>query len=163
MSLPDENRLAEALCRGKFTPDEDAQLRAYLATHPEDHADWEEELSLNYLLDQAPNAPVSSNFTARVMQAAAQARPCRGSALANLWRRWAGQHWIPRTATIAATVVLGLFAYHQHQVNVRQEVARTLAAMVTGNSLDVLQNFDEIERLAQVPHDVERDLIAALQ
>jgi anti-sigma factor RsiW len=163
MSLPDQNKLADAIRRGKFSVGEEAQVQAYLANHPEDRASWEEDLSLNQLLRQAPDAPISSNFTARVLQMArATQRQAGGTKRA--WRHWLLDGWIPKVATAAVIMGIGLLSYHQHQLTARREMARTLATMATaGNSLELLQNFDAIQRLTQVPPDVDRDLIAALQ
>jgi len=57
------------LRQGRWTAAEDAQLETYLASHPDERTFWDEELHLNQLLSQTPDAPVSSNFTARVLQA----------------------------------------------------------------------------------------------
>ena len=46
-----------------------AGRRAHLAAHPEAQADWEAEAGLNDALGRLPDVAVSSNFTARVLQA----------------------------------------------------------------------------------------------
>jgi anti-sigma factor RsiW len=164
MSLPDQNRPLEAVWRGRLTAEQEAQLRAHFTSHPEDRASWEDELSLNHLLRQAPDAPLASNFTAQVLQAVAQSQnPC-SAGLPEWLRRLALEHWLLKTATLAAALCLGAFGYHEHQLSVRKEAAQTLATMaLAGNSLELLQNFDAIQRLAVVPQDVDRKLIAALQ
>jgi hypothetical protein len=164
MRLRDENGLADAVRRGKLTTGKEAQLHIYLATHPEERASWDDELSLNHLLGQVPDAPISSNFTARVLELAAQDNLRSSSPQPRFWRWLVAGHWAPKLATMAAAVCLSLLGYHQHQLTTRKEVARTLATMaVTGNSLELLENFDAIQRLTQVPRNVDRDLIAALQ
>ena len=61
--------LRESSWRRKLTEAEQAELRAYLAAHPDARADWEMESALNAALTRLPDAPVPSNFTARVLQA----------------------------------------------------------------------------------------------
>jgi len=162
MSLPEDNKLAESVRRGRLTADEEAQLHVYLSAHPGERAAWEEELNLNQLLRHVPTAPVSSNFTRRVLDAAR--RESQAPAQVVGWQRWWLRGWAPKLATSTVDICLGLLTYHEHQLAGRKEVAQTLATMAgAGNSLELLQNFDAIERLNQVPRDVDRDLIAALQ
>ncbi len=66
---PTYNRLRELSWRRKLTGAEEAELRAWLAAHPDAQADWEAEAGLNAALGRLPDAPVPSNFTARVLQA----------------------------------------------------------------------------------------------
>ena len=60
--------LREASWRRKLTPEEEQQLRLWLAAHPEAEAEWEAETALNEKLAALPEVPVSSNFTARVLE-----------------------------------------------------------------------------------------------
>ena len=163
MSVPDQQSLAEALRLGRLSSEQEAQLQAYLAGHPQDQAAWEEEASLSQVLRQLPAAPVSSNFTARVLEAVR--REASGSARSRAGnRRWFSQ-WLPKAAVAAAAIGLGLFTYERHQAEQRQELARSLAEvsrLAESPPLDLLENFDAIQRLAQVPHSSDQDLIAAL-
>jgi anti-sigma factor RsiW len=164
MSLPDDNRLAEALRRGQLTPAEQAEADAFLARHPEVRAEWEEELNLSNLLHQVPDVPVSSNFTARVMDA------CRRSAASHaeigfLSGNWFSR-WFPRLAACTAAAGLAFLSYHQHQLAERRDLAKSLvevARLPGGASIELLQNFEAIQRLNHVPVEVDRELIAALQ
>src|SRR5258705_11906991 len=61
--------LREAAWRRALTPDEKAQLQSYLLLHTEAQQHWEQESALNQVLLNLPDVPVSSNFTARVLQA----------------------------------------------------------------------------------------------
>src|SRR5438105_4922672 len=126
MSLADQNKLADALRRGRLTVAEETELQAYLASHPELRAGWEEELSLNQLLRQVPDAPVSSNFTRRVVQAVHQEFEGRSRAERGLWSRLVLVHWAPKLAIGAAAISLGVFSYHEHQLATRRELARNL-------------------------------------
>src|SRR5690349_21732675 len=127
MSLPDPNKLLEKLQRGRLTADEEAEVQAYLAHHPEQQAIWEDELNLNLLLQQIPDVPLSSNFTGQVLQAVQNETRARSGKKAALWWSFLGSYRLPKLATLAAVVCLGLFSYHEHQQTVaRREVARNL-------------------------------------
>lgn len=164
MSLPEDNRLAEALKRGQFTPAEQAEADAFLARHPECRAEWEEELSLSSLLRQVPDVPVSSNFTARVMDACRQSERRTAKARGAFGHGWS--RWLPRFAAGTAALGLAVLSYHQHQLAERRELAQNLvevARLPGGTSIELLQNFEAIQKLNYVPADVDRELIAALQ
>src|ERR1051325_11026338 len=66
-------KLLETAWRRKLDAQEEAELRAWLQAHPEARADWETEAALTDHLSRLPQAPVPSNFTARVLQAAERA------------------------------------------------------------------------------------------
>src|SRR3954469_6162170 len=98
MNDPLENQLREAAWRRNLTPEEQASLRAWLAAHPDAARDWEQDHRLTAILAGLPPAPVSSNFTARVLQAidrdtaaSARRRPVPWS-----WR------WLVPKATLAS-------------------------------------------------------------
>ena len=99
---PLENPGNELTWRRKLNASEEARLRAWLRTYPEAQAQFESETALNEALDSLPNAPVASNFTARVLQAveleksrAEQALPSNRVSLFGLLR------WLPKTAVAA--------------------------------------------------------------
>src|SRR5437667_12737472 len=69
MNDPVHNHLRELSWRRRLTSSEEAELRAWLAAHPEAQAQWEAEAGLNDALGLLPDAPLGSNFTARVLQA----------------------------------------------------------------------------------------------
>src|SRR5688572_23966321 len=120
------NDLLEASWQRKLTAEEEAQLRGWLAAHPEKQPGWEEEGALNQQLDRLPDAPVASNFTAQVLgkldlelqREEREARATRGK----LTSWWKGL--VPR---FAAVLLLGLLAgtavvqYREHQ---RSEMAQ---------------------------------------
>ena len=69
MNESEYQALIEASWRRSLTDDEQARLDSWLRVHPEMHNEWEEESALNRMLEELPEAPVASNFTARVLQA----------------------------------------------------------------------------------------------
>ena len=88
---PIYNRLRELSWRRELTAAEEAELRAWLAAHPEAQADWEAEAGLNEALRQLPDAPVPSNFTARVLQAVEREAALRERRRGARWRVWHGR------------------------------------------------------------------------
>ena len=116
---PTESRLRELSWRRPLTPAEHAELRAWLATHPEAAARWQEDLALNLVLEQLPPATVPSNFTERVMQElerdAARTERTRPSG-----RPWWQKVLLPRLATVAVLLGAGLLVYQREQSGVHQ-------------------------------------------
>jgi anti-sigma factor RsiW len=157
--------LKEISWRRPLTPAELARLRQFLAAHPEKQGEWEEDTALDLLLYRLPSARVSSNFTARVMQAA-QSAPTRSA-----WRQWLASWppfpaiWLPRCALGAAMVCAGLLSFRGYQMEQRAQAARNLASVSRLAALppmDWLKNFDTIDRLNKVKV-ADDDLLAALQ
>jgi len=69
MPNSDSQELTERAWRRALSPDEKARLRQHLAAHPQARRQWECEVALTNALNRLPPAPVSSNFTALVLQA----------------------------------------------------------------------------------------------
>src|SRR5580658_5059972 len=137
--------LTEASWRRPLTAVERTRLRQLLEAHPEWQESWHEDAALNGLLRRLPSAAVSTNFTARVVQAARRvpARPA--------WRRWRESFpwlpagWVPRVALGAAMVCCGLLSFHQYQALRRAKEARAVASVSTLAglpSIDWMENFD---------------------
>jgi len=113
----------------------------------------DERQELRELLSRLTDAPVSSNFTARVMQAVEreelQAARTRG------WH-WNWHSLMPRAAATATVVVAAGFALYQHQIyNQRAELAKNVVLVANAQplpSVDALQNFDAIQRMSQPAH-----------
>ena len=157
----DYNTLREEAWRRKLTPAEEEALRRWLSAHPESQGDWELEGGLNQALERLPDAPVPSNFTARVLQAveldAAQATRRRPSF-------WSRVQWLPRLAFATVVLGAGLFAYHH--VQVRQNRDSMIAAVkIVGVSAvpspEALKDYDAIQAMGQTSADEE--LLTALE
>jgi len=166
-SMQDESyqNLKEASWRRPLTADERARLRECLAARPQWQASWEQEAALNGLLRRLPGASVSTNFTARVVQAAARlpARPAWRRRLDTFLRP--SPAWVPRVALAAAMLCCGLFSFHEYQTLRRAQVAREVASVsqLAGlPSMDWLVNFDTINRLNKVKV-ADDDLLTVLQ
>jgi anti-sigma factor RsiW len=156
------SRLRESSWRRKLTDAELAELRAQFAADPAARADWEMESALQSALDRLPDAPVPSNFTARVLQAVEReaARP-RGWA----WN-WNWHALLPRLALATAVVMLGGLALHQHAVrSQRIALVKTVARATVGQpvpSPEALENFDAIRRMSR-PQRADDELLALMQ
>jgi negative regulator of sigma E activity len=146
----------EKLWRRPLPPSERAALRA----QPE----LELEASLTDALARLPNAPVPSNFTARVMDAIdlEDLKSTRSSG-----RRWNWHALLPRFAVATAVLLFVGLGLQQHGASQRRaDIVRTLSAVANTTasvpSLDALENLDAIRRMGQsAPADTE--LLAALQ
>lgn len=166
MNGPEFDELLKKQMRGSLTAEDDTALQARFRHDSSAEAAWEEDLRLNQLLQQVPDAPISSNFTARVLGAIeleekkeARRSPWRG---VGQWLRVG----LARKAALA-TIIAGvsMLTYHQYRSGVREEMARNAAAVssiAALPSVDVLENFEIIQGLNQLP-PVDVDLLAALQ
>lgn len=163
MNETEYQELLEASWRRRLTAAEEARLQAWLATHPEEQARWESEMSLNHLLEQLPDVPVASNFTARVLQAARReaAQPQARPFLQGLWLLL-----MPRRATAVAWAALVIcvtwFALYQADSNTKARQASELAVIgrvaVVSDPV-VVEDFDTIRRL---PYAEDEELFAVL-
>ncbi|MBI2948458.1 MAG: hypothetical protein HYY23_12510 [Verrucomicrobia bacterium] len=131
---------------------------------------WEDEIRLNHLLHHLPDAPLPSNFTARVLSLAEQEADRRTpSALPGRWQSFTqvllSMRWSARLAILSAIVAIGLVSVYQYQILARQEVARSVAEVSSVASLpmDVLMNFEAIQRLPEKSREVDVELLAALK
>jgi len=149
------SNLRESLWRRKPSDAERAQLQS----QPELAA----EARLTAALTKTPNAPVASNFTARVMDVIE--REERLAARSRGWR-WSWRYLVPRVAMAAAVLMFtGVTVQRYEASSHRQEMVRVVA-MVAGNksapSVDTLQDMDAILRMSQPAH-ADNELLAALQ
>jgi hypothetical protein len=111
------------------------------------------------LLTRLPDAPMPSNFTARVMQAIdlEEKRQSR-----SWFFGWSWRAVIPRAAVAAVIVGFASFTFQEHQLVLRQEQMARSAALVASQplpSVDALKNFDAIQRMSQ-PARPDEDLLA---
>jgi hypothetical protein len=149
------DNLREALWRRKLSGTERAALRA----QPE----LELEARLTEALVKIPDAPVPSNFTARVLAAIEldemQAARSRGWTLN--WRAW----W-PRVAVAAAVLIFAGVAIQRYEANsYRLALVKNVALVAATQpppSVDALENLDAIQRMGQSGH-ADGDLLAALE
>jgi hypothetical protein len=166
MNDPLYSQLRQSNWRRPLVPGEEAELRAWLAAHPEMESDWETESGLSEALARLPDVEVPSNFTAVVVSRAVSPEYAGAPGSAPRWMpRALWLSLVPKLAFLALTVSLALFSYHQHQVARRAEFARkiaTLSSMPAVRDPELLKDFDTIRRLDQIPHPDEQ-LLALLK
>jgi anti-sigma factor RsiW len=142
-----------------------AELRAWLATHPAAQADWELEARLTAALRRLPDAPVPANFTARVLQAVEREAALAERERAGFWRALDWRRWLPRTAMGAAAVAAVLVSLQLYQAHTRARLGRSLALIsnfAPALPPDSLANFDSVRRLSPAP-GADTELLALLQ
>ena len=158
---PVYRRLRESSWRRPLTESEQAELRAWLAAHPETQAEWEVETNLSAILQQLPDAPVPSNFTARVLQVVEREATGAARRPGFRWaRRW--RVFLPRAAAAAVLMGVGWFAYHRHTLSREAEVVGIVAAVREVPRPELLEDFEAIRRLGPTPGPDE-ELLALLQ
>jgi negative regulator of sigma E activity len=116
---------------------------------------------LRELLSRLPDAPVASNFTARVMQAI----ELEESRRARKWNfNWSWRVLLPRAAVAAAMIFFAGFAFQQHEIaNRRATVAKNIALVAGAQplpSVEALKNFDAIQRMNQAAPRADTELLA---
>ncbi len=159
MNQPEHEQWRERFWRQRLTQEQLAELRA---ANP-DAAEAELEAALSDALARLPDAPVPSNFTARVLQGI-ERETMPAAPRPRDWS-WILRVLLPRTAVAAAVVGIGLLAFRQHEVQQANRMAdslRAVAAVQIVPSPDALENFDVIEKLDSNPA-ADRELIALLQ
>lgn len=157
--------LRELSWRRKFTPAEAAELQAWLAAHPEARENWEAEAGLNEALGRLPDAPVASNFTARVLQAVERETASERRRRQRKWRfaGWLG--WLPRTAVAVVIVGVGLISFQRVRSPHYRALVQSVAAVSRVSSLpspEILKDFDAI-RVSNPTPAADEELLAALK
>lgn len=115
---------------------------------------------LRKLLSRLPDAPVASNFTARVMQTIEleETKNIRS-------RSWNWRSFLPRVAFAMLVIGFAGLALHRHELNERRDALAKNVALVAAAqplpSVDALKNFDAIRRMSQ-PH-ADEELLALMQ
>jgi hypothetical protein len=163
MNERDLNELREANWRRKLTPAEEAGLQRHLADNPNAQADWEADLALTQTLTQLPEPPLSSNFTAQVMQAVERAtlttapEPQALGAITHWFRRL-----LPRMAWAVVLVGLTFLGWHQYETAQRNKMAKGIVPVLAYlPQPEMLQDFDAILQLSQSPPPVDMELLTA--
>ncbi len=160
-------RLREISWERSLTPAEETLLAEWLTTHPADRADWELEQSLDGALDQLPDAPLSTNFTARLMQSIdlEEHREDRRARDVSWWDFATPWRWVLRGGLASVILAAGLLTFHQVQVQQRQQLAESVAAVSNVSSMpstEMLQDFEAIRALSPAPA-ADEELLALLQ
>ena len=146
-----------------------ARLDTLLSGNPESQSAWTEEVRLNELLRQLPDAPLSTNFTSQVLNAVEAERrttaPREESLLPFRWRGWS---WATRSAFALSVLLTASLAFRFYESAQLEQVASSVAAFSDGvpqPMIDILAHFDEIKWLPSssvTETGVDADLLAAI-
>jgi len=162
MSDQSYQHLKEQSWRRKLTPAQEKCLQDYLSAHTEARQDWEQETRLNKLLRDLPRVAVSSNFTARVMQAAQRTPLKKTSWLARMISPFDRvTRWLPRYAA-AALVASGVALVSFHQYQVRQHLKIASDFVKVSQVAEYMKDFETIDRLSRVQVS-DGELLSALR
>ena len=161
MNNPIHDELLRLSLKRELTEDDRARVEASLAAHPELREMWEHDAAFGRLLRHMPDVAISSNFTARVLDAIdLDERESARAARAPAWRAWL-RRVLPQVGlgTAAAAVVVvafGTYRYRVQQHDLAQ--ARIVEAQFAHDIRHVSQD------LASVPNpEVFRDFEAINQ
>jgi len=108
-SDPRYHHLKEQSWHRNLTRAEEAELRVWLSTHPDAQPDFETDAALTRALEKLPDVRVSSNFTARVLQAIEVEERKKTREQQTGFRAWLHLHrWLPRAAATCLLLGTGL-------------------------------------------------------
>lgn len=153
----------------KLPAEREAELRAWLAAHPQAQADWELESALTEALERLADVPVANNFTARVVEElrrdnGRRERERKDAARPAFWP-WRAR-WLARAAVAAVVLSAGLLGVahirEQHRVEEYRRSVTTVSEVASLPEPEILQDFDVIRVLDQRPAPDE-ELLKALQ
>ena len=155
---PLDQRLRDVISRRPLSGSEQAELDAWLATHPEARADWELELALSRAMAHEPDAPAPSNFTARVLQGIE-----RGQKISQRERVAVRGGWwrglVPRLVAGSVVIVALVVFIHQRNEVARQKDFEVLLSVQPLPSVETLQDFDTIRSL-NIVATADEDILA---
>jgi len=147
-------------------------LREAISKDAELKERWEEDLRLLALLRGLPDAPLSSNFTARVV-AQAEHELAADSRRPATVRSWLDSFGLPRLAVKLSgmALILGLssIGYWRHLEVNRSTLASSVVTISQGvqataiPSVDLLLEFDQIAQLDNSMVWVDEELLEVLQ
>ena len=167
MNEPLHDELLRLSFRSELTPDERVRVEAFLTAHPELRGAWEEEHALSRALSALPDAPVSSNFTARVLEAVDfDEAATRRERERRWWKNWRVLK-VPRLAWATLLLVAGWLAFQEYHASKRTEMGRAVSVvsknLVELPNPELLQDFDAINSLREVSTISDGELLTALQ
>ena len=173
MSSAEFNQLLDAATRRQLTAAEEDQLRVCLAEDPSAKAVWEDQMALSRLLGGLPDAPLSTNFTAQVLQSLERDARKRLSRARWIFR-WPGLRRPARPFAIACLVLaLGAVGYWQQRTLRRGKMALALAHVARSVEtvsqvaplppVEMWQDYEPISRLDQTRPQADEELLDVLK
>lgn len=166
-SYPNES-WRELTWRENLPPHQARRLAQKIAEQPALSAEEEEERNLTRLLNQLPDVPVPSNFTALVLQEVAKEKQRRIVSRRFGWQFWA--RWSTRAAFAGLLGILSWVGFTRYELRREEEIARNVVEFSRRMSIpvenlrpsDILSNFEAIRRLNPVASQDDDELIGAL-
>ena len=170
-----QHELKELMERARLrtlSPEDEHRLQEFLEADPGVWPDWEEDMALSRVLDAMPDAPLASNFSARVMLAVEQEERSSSTARPRPGLAWWSRHWVARLGLVSSVAIIVAIGWQQHQQQKRErsqiaESVATISEVASVPSVEILRDFDVIQSLDAVPpaETVEADLtlLAALE
>jgi hypothetical protein len=130
-----------------------------ISKDPRHAEDLRLERRLTAALDRLPDAPMPSNFTSRVLQAAA-----REEAAPRPIPRRTIFGWLPRFALGCVLAAAGFFSWQQVEKAREQRLVHSVATIsnVSVPSPDILKDFEVIRALSRTP-PADEQLLALMQ
>ena len=159
---PVYQRLREIGWRRALTDEEQSELRAWLAAHPEAATDIKLETALNSALTKPPSIPLSSNFTSRVMAAIEQDEAAQNRATSRPKTHW-WRIFVPRFAIATLVVVTITLGYRHNVATHRMELtdaAKKIAESRVLSDMAVIEDFETIRSLNPAEATVDENLLA---
>jgi anti-sigma factor RsiW len=150
--------------RTELTPEEESRLESYFDLHPEARGQWEEERALSRAVAALPHVPVSSNFTARVLQEIdLQQHAEEQRKVPKPWLRML----LPRFAWAATAALLAFFGVHEWRAIKQAKMAKDVWFITKDLKRvpdpEILQDFEVINSLRTTPAATDDELLIALQ
>jgi hypothetical protein len=175
MSDPIYDELVRLSLKRELTDDDRARIDAALAAHPGLRVRWESDLALGRVIARAPDAPVSSNFTARVLeQIDFDARAAKRAPSA-AWREWLRRIKPQLSWGFAAAAVMA-FGAHQYRIqqvaraqmqvermNIAREIRVLSQDIASVPSPELFTDFEAINQFRQVSSVSDDELLKVLQ
>ena len=160
MKQPEIETLLQTARERDLTGGELAKLERWLAANPAEQAEWE---ALDRLLAALPDAPVATNFTARVLDEVRRAETAQPALAQAWWQRLLAPQFRPIQIAAAATLamVIGGVGYQSHLNQSQAEMASAVASIAEFTP-DFLADFEAIEAVAQADA-IDEELWAALK
>jgi anti-sigma factor RsiW len=171
--MKDPKELVAKALRGDLLKTEQVEWERLLQNDPETRRSFEEEKALEQLLDRLPDAPLSSNFTSLVLQAAARENKTEASwSSVSRWRLPFRSVFARVAGSLALVLVLGLVIGRQYRKAEDSKVARQIQSVTQAASEiasvntppeEVFRDFEAIQRLSAAGNELDMELLVALQ
>jgi|YelNatPaOPRAMG01_1025707.scaffolds.fasta_scaffold07369_9 hypothetical protein len=174
MSKNELEKLKELALRGLLDDEKERRLRMYIETDPSCAIpDIDKEILLGKLLRNLPKAPVSSNFTARVMSEIErlETEPVIPIARPTVLD-WLLERLVYKVAAFAVVLVLLGFCYFSYTASKNAKLANKISelsriALLEDKepkiAVEIFKDFDVIQNLNQQSAFVDTELLAALK